>query len=267
MFLAEKELYKELDERGIIDKRFPHWWTTGFEDRRYVRPEEFFGGLSDFEGRKFQLGPDDKDIRFTTVMGKLYGMDVPFFVTAKPLTENEMEDIKQDGLKDTFWHTGESWPHIRGIGLSLEDYAFFWHPVKSILSLRMESHGTKLTEVYFNEEPESFFWRLIHKKMLAGKRTYYNINHSQERERMPGLPFIPFYEFSPEGKEMTIVPAGHGKLSSPDYPALIVPREGETPLIRGFTDIRNAYRIHKNLRDRVKNQVKERFGWDCAVYK
>ena len=230
MFLAEKELYKELDEKGMIDRRFPHWWTTGFEDRRYVKPEEFFGGLSEFEGERFQLGDDTRDIRYTIVNSKLNGIEVPVFVTAKPLTESEMGDIRKDGLKDTFWHTGESYPHIRGIGLALEDYAFFWYPLKSALDMNIESHGVKLIDIRGNADPESFYWRLVHKKMLPSKKTYYNINYSQERDRMPKLPFVPFYDFSPEGKEMTIVPAGHGKQPSPDYPALIVHQHRKDPL-------------------------------------
>ena len=85
MFLAEEMVFNALDDAEIIDKRFPIWWSNGFEDRRYVEPGEFFGNLVDFEGERVQLGEDNENIRFTVLKQDLYGVDAPFFVTVQPL--------------------------------------------------------------------------------------------------------------------------------------------------------------------------------------
>jgi hypothetical protein len=267
MLLAEKELYDELDNAGIIDKRFPLWWTIGFEGRRYVKPEEFFGEFSDFEGSKFKLGSEYKDIKFTIVDHKLYGMDVPLFVTAKPLEEYAQERIKEWGLKNSFWLMAESYPHVRGIGMSLEDYALFWYPTKSRLGLEHDFHGIKLRDHAYYTRPESFFHMLRVYHMRNRKKTYYNINYSKDDCSVPRVPFVPFYEFGQQDNQATIVPSVHSTDKDPDLPTLIISQPPNQPVIKGFTDLADVYRIHRKIRDKVKDQVKERFGWNCEVYK
>jgi hypothetical protein len=263
--LLEQETIDELDRSGIIDKRFPIWWSNGFEDRECFEPDRFFGDLVDFEGKLVQLGEEDENIRFTVLKEELYGMEVPLFVTAKPVAGYWQKTIRELGWQDCFGFVAESYPHIRGIALSFDDDVFYWYPMRSDMKLdsEIEFGGIKLKDYSYNTDHRSFFSGLISHHMALSRKTYYNINYKEDDYNVPDLPFVPFYEFR-NGNEMMVIPSECG--GKVHLPALVIGRRGEDCLIRGFTDSVVVYSIHKRMRRTVRDYVKESFGLDCEVY-
>lgn len=261
----EKEKYTKLDGDGVIDKGLPCWWELGFEGRHYVEPEGFFAGLEEFEGRGVHLGLDDKDIRFTIIYKEVNGLEMPLFVTSKPLDKLNQKFVAEDGWDKMLPLVAESLPHVRGIALSLNKELFFWYPTKSGLGSEIEFEGNKIRDHSDSIAPRSFFSRLLSYHMIPSKGTYHNVSYEGDNWRVPKLDFVPFYEFSGREREGMVVPSkSRAKLM---LPALVIGRGAGIPLIRGFTDSEIVYKIHKNSAHIARRYIEGRFGLDCEVYR
>ncbi|MBI4021399.1 MAG: hypothetical protein HY369_04085 [Candidatus Aenigmarchaeota archaeon] len=260
MFYAGQETYAALHEAGIIDKRLPNWWSLGFEGRRYVSPDEFRGRLQDVRGMRVYCGPDDRDILFTVVPAQFRELEVPVFVTAKPLDAYWQELIEREGWDPDHVEpfAGESHPHARGIALASTPEVFFWYPTKAGLGTAASCGDLALWDISA-QDPLRFFSKLVSYHVLPSRRTY------QRREPLDSpdqVPWVPFYDFSTGEGRATIVPSVRG--SCPHLPTLV--RQGENgPVVRGFTDGKTVYTVHPKARKAVRESVEDLLGVACDV--
>lgn len=265
MFLAERKLYSNLNEQGLIDSRFPLWWSIGFEGRHYVRPEEFVGSLADMDGRKVRYGPDNADLSFTVMDTEIHGTSVPLFVTVKPFTKMDAGIATSDDIphEKRFGFMVETYPHIRGIALGLDDETLLWYPTKTGLGIgnSIEIGGTELRDYSDSIDPRSFFSRLLSYHMMHHRRTYHEINHKKDDYKVPDSPFVPLFGFTGLGENMTIVPSVRS--DNVHLPALVISRGSNEPVIKGFTDLKVVYRMHRKTRNAVMASVERKLGMAC----
>ena len=85
-----------------------------------------------------------------SIYRSIEGLKLPLFVTVKPLDEYDSIRVKEIGWETSL--NAESYPHIRGIGLYLNDDLFFWYPTKNILKTQINiiAHNTGTDSPYLH---------------------------------------------------------------------------------------------------------------------
>ncbi len=267
----EKGMYAFLDDNGIIDMGLPIWRELG-KGMHYFDPEGFFAGLEDFEGRRVQLvpGEENKDgMKFTIIHKEMKGMDVPLFVTLMPLDKKHQELVANHGWRSdkSVQFVYRNLPHVAGIALSLDEELLFWYSTKRELCGEVEFMGNKLRDYSHSSsyEPRTFFGRIISYHMIQSRGTYHDISHGGDNRMVPKTEFVPFYEFSGEEGEAMVVPSR--SRAERMLPTLVMGTGAGMPLIRGFTDSKKVYGIHNDSSGMARDYIKNRFGFDCEVYR
>jgi len=254
--MVNKKLLQKLNEKRIIDRRQVLWWQLGFEGRKIYSEKDFNQNLKtisyEVQRRNWETGKityqgeeeyqiwtkDEVPILFKNI--NLFGLDIPCFITVKPMSHPErvgdgwysLKYLKEDKQPLSEFHR----PHIRGVVVEETKEFLFWN---SFLLGRTPDWYQSSAFIPKNKNLPPIILDPIHPSKFYNNLIEGGWSHGRRPQKKPKkfdnkdcFNIIPYYDFRRDQPCLILYPAPLFKRKL-DFPVIIKNIPKRIPKILG----------------------------------